>query len=45
MAEAGAALGISANDVEITVFESPRHCWGIRGKTGDELPLTYRVEV
>lgn len=45
MADAQAVLGISANDVEITVSESPRHCWGIRGKTGDELALSYKVEV
>lgn len=45
MADAQAALNISANDIEITVQESPRHCWGIRGKTGDELELVYKVDV
>jgi hypothetical protein len=45
MADAQAVLALSANDIEITVFESPRHCWGIRGKTGDELALAYKVDV
>ena len=31
-------------DVEITVLESPRSHWGIRGVPGDELGLSYRVE-
>ena len=32
-------------DLEITIIESPRHNWGIRGRPGDELALGYRVEV
>ncbi|MEQ8672569.1 MAG: tautomerase family protein [Aggregatilineales bacterium] len=40
-----AQLGITPHDVEITIFETPRHDWGIRGKTGDELALNYKVEV
>jgi phenylpyruvate tautomerase PptA (4-oxalocrotonate tautomerase family) len=39
------ATGITANDIEITLFETPRHNWGIRGVPGDELGLSYRVEV
>lgn len=38
-------LGIAPLDVEITIFETPRHNWGIRGKAGDELDLDYQVEV
>ncbi len=38
-------LQIDANDIEITIFEMPRHNWGIRGKPGDELELTYNVTV
>jgi len=38
-------LGMHPNDTEITVFQSDKHCWGIRGKTGDELALNYKVEV
>ncbi|MGF1626087.1 MAG: tautomerase family protein [Alphaproteobacteria bacterium] len=40
-----AALAIAPQDLEITIFETPRHNWGIRGKPGDELDLNYRVEV
>ncbi len=45
MADAQAAFGMHPNDIEITVFESPRRCWGIRGKIGDELELNYPVNV
>src|ERR1700676_2417732 len=37
--------GISTLDIEITIFETPRHCWGIRGMPGDEIGLNYKVEV
>ncbi|MEM9449520.1 MAG: tautomerase family protein [Cyanobacteria bacterium P01_E01_bin.6] len=39
------ALDIPVNDIEITIFETPNHQWGIRGMTGDELGLTYKVTV
>jgi 4-oxalocrotonate tautomerase family enzyme len=38
-------LDITAQDVEITIFETPKANWGIRGVPGDELELPYRVEV
>jgi phenylpyruvate tautomerase PptA (4-oxalocrotonate tautomerase family) len=38
-------LNLSAQDVEITIFETPRQNWGIRGQTGDELSLNYNVKV
>ena len=37
--------GISPQDVEITIFETPKHNWGIRGQCGDELALGYQVNV
>ncbi len=37
-------LGIARQDVEITLHETPRHNWGIRGLPGDELMLSYNVE-
>lgn len=40
-----AACNISAQDIEITIFETPRENWGIRGKSGDELALNYKVDV
>ncbi len=33
-----------AIDLEITLTESPRHNWGIRGVPADELSLNYKVE-
>lgn len=38
-------LGIDMNDLEITIFETPKHNWGIRGLPGDELELNYKVDV
>ncbi|MFI6425116.1 tautomerase family protein [Promicromonospora sp. NPDC050880] len=38
-------LGLSADDLELVILESPRENWGIRGVSGDELALGYRVEV
>ncbi len=37
-------LGIGRQDVEITIHETPKHNWGIRGLPGDELALNYKVE-
>lgn len=45
MKESESRLKLHPNDLEITVFQSPKHCWGIRGKTGDELALGYKVDV
>lgn len=39
------ACGITPQDLEITIFESPKENWGIRGKCGDELMLNYTVNV
>jgi len=38
-------LGIFPQDLEITIHESPKANWGIRGQTGDELKLPYKVEL
>ncbi len=38
-------LGIPTQDIEITIFETPRANWGIRGHTGDQLALNYRIDV
>lgn len=40
-----AAVGIAPQDVEITITETPRCNWGIRGLPGDELALNYKVNV
>jgi phenylpyruvate tautomerase PptA (4-oxalocrotonate tautomerase family) len=41
----GEALAIGPNDIEITIFETPKHNWGVRGVPGDELQLNYQVNV
>lgn len=38
-------LHITPEDIEITIFESPKSNWGIRGLPGDELQLNYNVNV
>ena len=40
-----AAFGLAAEDLEITIFESPKHDWWFRGLPGDEHQLNYKVEV
>ena len=40
-----AELDIQPEDLEITITETPRHNWGIRGVPGDELGLSYKVTV
>ena len=40
-----AAVGVLPRDVEITICETPRENWGIRGVPGDELALDYIVDV
>lgn len=38
-------LQISPIDLEITLFETPLYNWGIRGKSGDELLLNYKISI
>lgn len=38
-------LSIEPRDLEITIFETPKHNWGFRGLPGDEISLNYKVEV
>ena len=38
-------VGISSTDIEITIFETPKANWGIRGFPADELTLGYKIEV
>jgi phenylpyruvate tautomerase PptA (4-oxalocrotonate tautomerase family) len=42
---AAAELDLAPADLEIMLFETPRHNWGIRGLPGDEVGLTYTVAV
>ncbi|WP_171250042.1 tautomerase family protein, partial [Acinetobacter baumannii] len=36
---------IASQDIEITIFETPKENWGIRGKNADELLLNYQVNI
>ena len=38
-------VGIASLDIEITIVETPKHNWGIRGLCADELALNYKVDV
>jgi phenylpyruvate tautomerase PptA (4-oxalocrotonate tautomerase family) len=40
-----AELGLAHADIEVVILESPKHNWGFRGKTGDEVEINYKVEV
>ncbi len=37
--------GITPNDLEITITETPKHNWAFRGLPADEHTLNYKVEV
>jgi phenylpyruvate tautomerase PptA (4-oxalocrotonate tautomerase family) len=38
-------FGIAVQDIEVTITETPKHNWGIRGLPGDEVGLNYKVDV
>lgn len=38
-------VGISHQDVEICIQDSPAHNWGFRGLPGDEVSLNYKIQV
>jgi len=38
-------LRISPSDIEVTITETPRQNWGVRGLPGDEVGLSYKVDV
>lgn len=40
-----AQCGISPQNVEITIFETPKENWGIRGQNADELQLNYKINI
>jgi 4-oxalocrotonate tautomerase family enzyme len=40
-----AEAGISPHSLEITITETPKVNWGIRGQNAADLALNYRVEV
>ncbi|EDX87815.1 hypothetical protein S7335_5525 [Synechococcus sp. PCC 7335] len=38
-------LEIAVEDIEIAIFDLPKHNWGIRGLPGDELVLNYPINI
>jgi phenylpyruvate tautomerase PptA (4-oxalocrotonate tautomerase family) len=38
-------VGITHQDIEICIYESPAHNWGFRGMHGDEIKLNYNINV
>jgi 4-oxalocrotonate tautomerase family enzyme len=38
-------LDLRPEDLEVTITETPKHNWGFRGQTGDEISLNYKVDV
>ncbi len=40
-----AATEIRREDIDITIHEIPRHCWGLQGALGDEQDLGYKVAI
>ena len=40
-----AATGIEPRDLDVIISEQPRHAWGLMGECGDDIALTYRVEI
>ena len=38
-------VGVTRQDVEVILIETPKVNWGIRGKNGADLALNYKVEV
>ena len=38
-------VGITHQDIEICIYESPACNWGFRGMHGDEIQLNYKINV
>ena len=38
-------VDIVPQDLEITITETPKANWGVRGVPGDELDLDYKVDI
>ncbi|MEZ5775225.1 MAG: tautomerase family protein [Hyphomicrobiaceae bacterium] len=40
-----AATGIAPRDIDVIISEQPRHAWGLMGEPGDEIKLSYKVDI
>jgi len=36
---------VAPRDIDVIISEQPRHAWGLMGEPGDEIKLTYKVEI
>lgn len=41
----GESTGIEPRDIDVIIQQQPRHSWGLMGENGDEIGLTYKVNV
>lgn len=41
----GELTGIEPRDIDVIIQQQPRHAWGLMGENGDEIGLTYQVNV
>lgn len=41
----GEELNLAPADLEVQIIESPKANWGFRGMTGEEIALSYNIEV
>jgi phenylpyruvate tautomerase PptA (4-oxalocrotonate tautomerase family) len=39
------ATGLEPRDLDVIITQQPKHAWGLMGEPGDEIKLTYKVEV
>lgn len=40
-----AATGMAGRDVDVIITQQPRHAWGLMGEPGDEIKLSYKVDI
>lgn len=40
-----AATGIAPRDLDVIITQQPRHAWGLMGEPGDEIGLSYKVNI
>ncbi|MEM6848397.1 MAG: tautomerase family protein [Pseudomonadota bacterium] len=38
-------IGCERVDLDVIIYEIPRHAWGLMGEVGDEMSLSYKVEI
>ena len=41
----GESTAIEPRDIDVIIQQQPRHAWGLMGENGDEIGLSYKVNV